>query len=111
MTLMFDGASKFDQNLGGWYVVIDSTSIDRVDVPGVVGTISTLNAFLDGQNPTYVIEPGGDSDRFTITDGNNLNMVSAATDQTTYTVTIAVVGDSVFGDGNNRQTIEVILME
>ena len=107
---MFDSADSFEQNLGSWYVTIDNTSIGRADVPGVVGAISAGNAFLDGQNPTYVIEPGGDSDRFTITDGNLLNMVSTAADQTTYTVTIAATGDSVFEDGNNRQDIQVTLV-
>ena len=109
MSGMFANATSFDQNLGGWYVTIDRASIDRADIPGVVGTISAQNAFLDGQNPTYRIEPGGDSDRFTITDGNQLSMVSAAADRTAYTVTIAAAGDSVFEDGNNRRTIQVTL--
>ena len=109
MTGMFDSAASFDQNLGGWYVVTDSVSIDRTDVPGVVGTISAQNSFLDGQNPTYHIELGGDSDRFIITDGNQLSMVSAAADQTTYTVTITATGNSVFEDGNNRRVVEVTL--
>ena len=111
MIRMLDSATSFDQNLGGWYVTIDSTSIGRADIPGMVGTIHALNPFLDGHNPTYVIEPGGDSDRFEITDGNRLSMVSAAADQTTYTVTITVTGDSVFEDGNNWQDIQVTLTE
>ena len=109
MSGMFYNAAAFDQNLGRWYVTIDSTSIERADVPGVVGAISTQNAYLNGQNPTYAIVPGGDSDRFEITDGNQLSMVSAAADRTTYTVTIAATGGSVFGDGNNRQDIQVTL--
>ena len=109
MTRMFDSAVSFDQNLGGWYITIDSVSIHRADVPGVVGTISAQNPFLNGQSPTYMIETGGDSDRFTITDGNRLNMISAATDQTSYVITITATGDSVFGDGNSRWTVEVTL--
>ncbi|MYB30077.1 MAG: BspA family leucine-rich repeat surface protein, partial [Cenarchaeum sp. SB0663_bin_5] len=109
MTRMFDSAVSFDQNLGGWYVTIDNASIDRADVPGAVGIISTTNPFLDGQNPIYRIELGGDSDRFTITDGNQLSMVSVAADRTTYAVTITATGDPVFGDGNNRRTVEVTL--
>ena len=111
MTRMFDSAASFDQNLGGWYITIDSAPIDRADVPGVVGTISALNPFLDGQNPTYLVEPGGDSHRFTIVDGNILSIISAAADQTTYEVTISATGDSVFEDGNNRRTVQVILKD
>ncbi len=109
MDQIFKGAASFDQNLGSWYVTIDSTSIEMADVPGVVGTISAQNAFLDGQSPTYTIVPGGDSHRFAITDGNQLSMVSAAADQTTYTVAIAATGGSVFEDGNNRQDVQVTL--
>ena len=83
MTRMLDFAASLDQNLGSWYVVIDSSSVDRKDIPGMVGTISARNPFLDGQNPTYQIEQGGDSDRFEITDGNHLIMVSAAADRAT----------------------------
>ena len=111
MSEMFLDASSFDQNLGEWYVTIDSASIDRADIPGVVGTISAQNSFLDKQNPTYLIVPGGDSDRFEITDDNILRMVSAAADRATYTVTIAATGDSVFEDGNNRQDIQVTLKD
>ncbi len=111
MSEMFNGASSFDQNLGEWYVTIDSASIDSADIPGVVGTISAQNSFLDKQNPTYLIEPGGDSDRFEITDGNILRMVSVAADRVTYTVIIATTGDSVFEDSNNRQDIQVTLKD
>ncbi|MYB29801.1 MAG: BspA family leucine-rich repeat surface protein, partial [Cenarchaeum sp. SB0663_bin_5] len=110
MTRMLDFAASFDQNLGGWYVVIDSASIDRADVPGAVGTVSAQNAFLDGQNTTYRIEPGGDSDRFVIIDGNQLSMVSVDADQTTYIITITATGDSAFGNGDNRRTITVTLV-
>ena len=37
-------------------------------------------------------------------------MVSAAADRTTYTVTIAATGGSVFEDGNSRRTIQVTLI-
>ena len=110
MDRMFYNATSFDQNLGGWYITIDSAFIDRADIPGAVGTISTQNSFLDNQNATYRIEPGGDSDRFAITDGNILRMVSADADRTIYEVTITAAGDSVFGDGNNRRTIQVTLV-
>ena len=111
MGLMFYDAHPFDQNLGNWYVTIDNTSIKRADVPGMAGTISAQNAYLDGHNPIYTIIPGGDSDRFEITDGNRLIMVSAATDQESYTITIMATGDLVFEDGNNRQDIQIILKD
>ena len=108
---MFYFAYSFDQNLGSWYVTIDNTYIEKADVPGVVGTIYARNTYLDGQNPTYMIESGGDSHRFAIVDGNLLSMVSTAADQTTYIVTIAATGGSVFEDGNNRQNIQVIVKD
>lgn len=43
-----EGVISFDQNLGEWCITIYSTSIDGADIPGAVGTISALNAFLDG---------------------------------------------------------------
>ncbi len=110
MFQMFANTTSFDQNLGDWYIVIDNTYIDRSDVPGTVGDISALNSILDRQNPIYLIGPGDDSHRFTITDSNRLSMVSATANQTTYMVTITASGDSVFGDGNNRRTIQVTLV-
>ena len=111
MSWMFISTTAFNQPLGSWYVTLDNTSIDRADVPGMVGTISAQNPSLDRHNPTYLIVPGGDSDRFEITDGNHLGMVSAATDRTTYTVTISATGDSVFEDGNNQRDIQIILKD
>ena len=111
MSYMFFAAISFNQNLGDWYIVLDSVSIDRADVPGVVGTISAQNPFLDGQNPTYLIEPGDDSYWFAITGGNRLSMVSVDANRTTYTVTIAATGGSVFEGGNNRLTVEATLVD
>ena len=39
MEHMFDEADAFDQNLGKWYATLNSTSINRTDVPGVVGFV------------------------------------------------------------------------
>ena len=50
MLAMFSGATSFHQNLGEWYVVPDSTEIARTDVPGVVGSISAQNSYLDGHS-------------------------------------------------------------
>jgi surface protein len=38
---VFTNATSLDRNFGGWYVAIDSTSIDRANSPGVVGIISS----------------------------------------------------------------------
>jgi surface protein len=65
MDFMFFQANDFDQNLGEWYVVLNSTEIDAsAAAPGIVGTISAQNQFLRGQNPTYAIGMGGDSGSF-----------------------------------------------
>ena len=110
MSEMFNSAAFFDQNLGNWYVTLNNTSIDRADIPGVVGAISAQNSFLDKQNPAYVIVSGGDSDRFEITDGNKLIMVSAAPDQESYTITITATG-SIYENGNNQKDIQIILKD
>ena len=59
MNSMFDGAATFGQNLGNWYVVLDDTTIDRIRVPEIVGTISAQNDFLGNHNATYAIGQGG----------------------------------------------------
>lgn len=55
-------------------------------------------------------ESDSDSDRFAIVYGNQLIMVSVAAYRTAYTVTISAAGGSVFEDGNNRRTTQVILV-
>ena len=69
MSSMFIGAASFEQNLGKWYVTANGTSIAAADVPGIVGTISAQNAFLDGQDPAYGIGAGADSEHFVIAGG------------------------------------------
>ena len=98
MTDMLSGALSFQQNLGGWYVTPNSTSIDAADAPGMVGTISSQNAYLDGQNPAYTIGTGGDSASFNIT-GTNL-VLDAVPDKPAYTVNVTSTGG--FGTGNHR---------
>ena len=109
MRFMFNGATSFDQNLGNWYVTLSSTTINAADIPGVVGRISAQNAYLDGQNPTYDIGTGGDSNLFEISDGNLLNMTSSVDGRTTYTANVTASGGSVFESGNNWRTVEVTL--
>ena len=96
---MFNAASTFRQNLGNWYVVLDSTEINAGDAPGMVGTISAQNQALDGQNPMYMLETGNDSDSFEITGGSGLSMI-VSPDRSHYTINITATGS--FGTSNHR---------
>ena len=108
MDNMFSGATAFDQNLGAWYVVAvpENLNIARTDVPGVVGSLSAQSQTLDTHNPMYGIGGGGDSDRFEITGGNELKMISAEATPS-YTVNVTASGHFVFESGNNWRTFEV----
>ena len=101
MVDMFDNAtSALDQNLGKWYIVLDSTSIDHGDAPGVVGRVSAQNRFLDWQVPSYGIGLGGDSGSFEM-DGTRLMLKEATEDlpaKLSYTANITSAGG--FGAGN-----------
>ena len=108
MSSMFDGAEAFERNLGIWYVTMDDTSIDGTDVPGIVGTISAQNVFLDGQEPVYgIMAEGPDSERFAVFDDNQLFMVSLNGSQTEYVAKIMASGPQVFEDGNNWVDVRV----
>ena len=107
MDYMFDDADAFNQNLGKWYATLNSTSIVRADVPGVVGSVSAQNSPLKGHNPTYGIGAGADSARFEIVGGNQLNMTSVVADRDSYEVRVTVTGDDVFEDGNNWRVFEI----
>ena len=103
---MFDGATSFEQNLGNWYVVPDSVSIAKADVPGVVGTISAQNTPLNDHSPEYNIVNGGDHTRFAIVNGNQLNMTSVDT-KSDYIVNVTASDGTVFEDGNNWRVLDV----
>ena len=75
MFRMFSGADAFDQNLGAWYIMLNSTAIDRTGIPGTVGQISSQNIVLNRQGPAYDPVPNIDSARFVI-DSNLLKMTS-----------------------------------
>ena len=107
MEHMFDEADAFDQNLGKWYATLNSTSINRTDVPGVVGSVSAQNSPLKGHNPVYGIGAGADSARFGIVDGNMLNMTSVAAGQDSYAANVTVTGNDVFENGNNWRVLNV----
>ena len=98
MTDMLNVADTFDQNLGNWYIVLDSASIGHGDAPGTVGSISAQNSFRDGQNPVYGIGPGGDSNSFEISGSDPVLKVVPARDS--YTVAVTSAGES--GSDNSR---------
>ena len=105
MSGMFSYANSFNQNLGSWYVVLDSTSIDIGGGATKIGNIAAQNPFLDGQNQTYGMGSGADSDLFVI-DGNVL-VTKPSVDysgKTGYAVNITSTGD--FGK-NNFKVINV----
>ena len=107
MRAMFQNASAFDQNLGRWYVVPNGTSIIRSDIPGVVGSISAQNAFLDDHESDYGIGAGADSGFFEMAGGNLLNMTSADSGRTSYQVNVTASGGSVFENGNNWRLLDI----
>ena len=110
MDAMFDDTRIFDQNLGMWYIVLDNTVIEGGNSTGTIGTITAQNSFLDGQNPIYGIEPGGDSDHFEI-DGTALKLRTTAQNSLaggSYTITITSTGE--FGTGNSR-TYEIVVAD
>ena len=95
---MFAGAASFNQNLGKWYIVLDNMTIDYDDAPGIVGSVSTQNSFLDGQNPAYGIGLGGDSDSFEL--NGSILVLKAVPAMRTYAVNVTSAGD--FGTGNSK---------
>ena len=99
MSDMFHNAFAFRQNLGNWYIVLNGTSIDSGDAPGLVGRISAQNQYLDNQNSTYVIGAGPDSNSFEIVAGSSLNM-TVSPDKPLYVVNITSTGS--FGTSNHR---------
>ena len=104
MNSMFHGADSFGQNLGEWYIVPDDTALESDDPTRIVGGISAQNPFLDGQNPTYGMGPGGDSGAFEM-NGASLTLKGAPT-KDLYTVTVTSAGG--FGSDNSR-TFNVVI--
>ena len=109
MDRMFDGATAFSQNLGKWYVVLSGGNVTEGSLPGVVGTISAQNSYLDGHDPEYGIGAGGDESLFTVdTATNTLSMSQAGPG--TYTAVITATGPSVFESGSNLRTVMVVVI-
>ena len=101
MNRMLDGANEFDQNLGKWYIVLDSASAEYDDATLHVTTISPQNAWLrDNRNIVYSINNTDDGDQFEI-DGNVLKFKSTPDGtQDSFALTILSSGD--FGQSNSR---------
>ena len=98
MSSMFNGTTAFNQNLGTWYIVPAGTSPD-------VTTISAQNPYLSGQNPTYGMGSGGDSDLFEMR-GSTLAFMSTP-DADSYTANVTASGSAVFESGNNWRMLEI----
>ena len=106
---MFQDASLFDQNLGNWYIILDNTTFDYADAPGMVGRIAAQNSFLDTRSPAYGVGSGGDSEFFTV-NGTALmvNAIPNHSAERIYTVNVTSTGD--FGAANSR-IIDVTVTE
>ena len=89
--------TAFSQNLGNWYIVPGDTEVDSDDK--TVTTIAAQNSVLDGHNPTYSVQSGGDGDQFTV-DTKTLKFTGASYDKTSYNITITSTG--TFGTSNSR---------
>ena len=102
---MFDGASDFEQNLGPWYIVLDS---DTISYPTQTLEIMAQNLFLGRQNPVYGLGVGGDFDLFVVdaagTLGLNPNSDPTPPPNGIYQVNVTSMGS--FGTANHR-TVEV----
>ena len=100
MSDMFARTSSFNQNLGNWYIVLDSTSIDIGSGTKSIGNIAAQNPILDGQNSAYGMGTGADSDLFEIDGDILVTKPSVDYGKTEYAVNITSTGD--FGVNNFR---------
>ena len=102
---MFNSTSFFNQNLGAWYIVPASTDYDLGASSLDVTTISAQNWYLSGQNSTYGVGSGGDSDLFEMR-GSTLAFKSTP-DAGSYTVKVRASGNGIFESGNNWRTLKI----
>ena len=105
MPSMFIGTPIFNQNLGTWYIVPARTDFDVSGSSLDVTTISAQNPYLSGQNPTYGIGTGGNSDLFEMR-GSTLAFRSTP-DVGSYTVKVTASGNGIFENGNNWRMLEI----
>ncbi len=102
MDAMFGGADSFSQNLGSWYVALNDTNPLVWEDDRLVSGISTQNAYLAGQNPTYSLT-GLNADLFVLVgDTLQLKPDRNVTAGITYLVIVEVTGSDLFGTGNSR---------
>ena len=101
MSQMFFDADSFTQNLGSWYITLDGTSIDDDGAAKTVGNISALNSFLGGQDPTYGIGSGGDSELFEL-DGTSLKLKTIPNHLMKESYTVNITSTGTFGTNNFR---------
>ena len=101
MSGMFLHADSFIQNLGSWYITLDGTPIDGGDATRAVGNISAQNSFLSGQDPTYGIGLGGDSELFEL-DGTSLKQKTIPNHLTKESYTVNITSTGTFGTNNFR---------
>ena len=102
MAEMFDGAGSFEQNLGNWYIVLGDTSIEYGDATRQVTTISSQNAWIEGnQNVAYSIDgAAGDGGQFEI-DGNALKLKSVP-DGARDSYNLTILSSGGFGTSNSK---------
>ena len=101
MSKMLKGTHSAIRNLGDWYVVLDDTIMSEANETLV---ISAQNAYLDGQNPTYVVNDA----RFAVANGALAVKPGRSAPPGTYNVTVTVGG--VIGehrDTLHSRTIQV----
>ena len=103
MSNMLDGTNDFAWNLGDWYIVLDDTVMSDANE---TLAISAQNAYLDGQNPTYVV----DDANFAVVDGALAVKPGQSVPPGTYNVTVTVGG--VIGEVVNTshsRTVQVTM--
>ena len=105
MPSMFISTPIFNQNLGTWYIVPARTDFDVSGSSLDVTTISAQNPYLSGQNSTYGVGSGGNSDLFEMR-GSTLAFRSTP-DVGSYTVKVTASGNSIFENGNNWRMLEI----
>ena len=109
MSSMFDDADSFAQNLGRWYIALDSLTISSVD--RTVGTISPLSPWLaENHRPTY--EAGDDpvSDPFRVNGATLLLKPGRELKFGSHHVSIKATGTDLFGATPTTETVRVLAL-